>query len=82
MVSAALVPLSKVAEGESVTVVEMGGGRWFKQRLVSMGVSVGSTVKVLRANNSIGGPTLIAIGQTRLAIGRGMAERIMVRTSE
>ena len=59
-------------------MVALAGGREFQHRLVSMGLNVGREVKVIRGSKGVGGPTLIALGQTRLAIGRGMAERIMV----
>ena len=70
-------PLSRLKAGQGATVVALTGGRGFHSRLVSMGLNVGSGVKVIRSH-SLGGPMLIALGQTRLAIGYGMAEKIMV----
>jgi Fe2+ transport system protein FeoA len=71
-------PLSRLPTGTEATVVALAGGRGFQGRLVSMGLSVGRSVRVVRSSNGAGGPTLIALGQTRLAIGRGMADRILV----
>jgi len=71
-------PLSRVPPGRSATVVALAGGRAFQSRLVSMGLNVGCGVTVIRSSNPSGGPTLIAMGGTRLAIGYGMAEKIMV----
>jgi len=70
--------LSEVAEGSRVTVVAMRGGRAFQSRLIAMGLKVGSPVTVLRNSPRGQGPTLVAAGESRLAIGHGMAERIMV----
>ena len=71
-------PLSRVPAGRKAVVVALAGGRGFTGRLVRMGVSVGSEVEVIRSSNDRGGPTLIAKGEMRLAIGRGMAEKIIV----
>jgi Fe2+ transport system protein FeoA len=71
------LPLSRLPAGAAATVVSLAGGRQFQSRLVSMGLTVGCGLTVLRSSGS-GGPALIATGTTRLAIGRGMADRILV----
>jgi ferrous iron transport protein A len=71
-------PLSRVPPGGRATIVALGGGRGFQSRLISMGLKVGAEVRVIRGGMGTWGPTLIALGQGRLAIGRGMADRIMV----
>lgn len=53
----------------------MVGGRAFQQRMVSMGIRVGTELEVLRGSS---GPVLVGVGESRLALGRGMAEKIMV----
>lgn len=58
-------------------VLSIEGGDAMHDRLVSMGLHVGAMVEVTRAGGA-GGPTLVAIGETRLAVGRGMAERVFV----
>ena len=74
-------PLNRVPAGRTVVVVSLAGGRGLTGRLVRMGVSVGSQVEVIRSSNGRGGPTLIGKGDMRLAIGRGMAERIIVASN-
>ena len=54
----------------------LGGGREFQARLVSMGLLVGSHIRVLRSSGSRGA-TLVASGPMRIGIGRGMAEKIL-----
>jgi len=71
-------PLSRLGPGQTARVTALGGGRRFQARLVSMGLLVGSEIKVIGATGSTRGATLVAVGPMRLGIGRGMAERIMV----
>jgi len=73
-----LRPLSRLHAGQTARVVCLGGGREFQARLVSMGLMVGSQVKVIHAGGDSRGPTLVALGAMRLGIGRGMAEKILV----
>lgn len=63
--------------GRKGTVLALTGGREFQAKLVSMGFNVGSVVTVLKSG--VGGSgLLVATGDTRLAIGNGIAERIVV----
>lgn len=73
----AVKPLSHVRPGVTATVIGLLGGRGFQSRLVNMGLNVGVEVRVLHGGNG-DGPALVATGQTRLALGRGMAHRVMV----
>ena len=69
-------PLSAVPAGRRARVVALAGGQGLRSRLLGMGLTVGSELRVLRGGTA--GPTLVALGETRLAIGRGMADRILV----
>ncbi len=75
-----VVPLADLAVGRHGTVVALHGGRRFQTRIVSMGLHPGSEVEVVQGGNGKGGPVIVAIGSTRLAIGKGMSDRIMVAT--
>lgn len=69
--------LSKVAPGKNVTLSSIEGGRCFRARLRDMGLNAGVKIKVL---NSYGhGPTIILAGNTRLILGHGMANKIIVK---
>ena len=72
-----LLALTDLPVGASASVVRLAGGHGMQGRLASMGLHVGSQVRLLHAPRG-SGPALVGIGQTRLAIGRGMAERILV----
>lgn len=70
--------LSAVAAGKTGTVVALTGGRHFQHRLASMGIHVGCDIEILHSSNDRRGPILVAAGETRLAIGQGMADKILV----
>ncbi len=78
MHDSAVRPLTRLQPKEKAVIVALAGGRDFQNRLVSMGLNVGSEIEVLRSGGGNGGPTLIATMETRLAIGHGMASKIMV----
>ncbi|MGC8775477.1 MAG: FeoA family protein [Chlorobaculum sp.] len=52
-------------------------GRDNGKRLAEMGFSVGQTIEIIE--NSPGMPLLVRVHDSRVAIGRGVAMRIMVR---
>ncbi len=68
--------LTMVPPGKKIKIVSFAGGRGMQQRLISMGLGPGSEIEVIRRGAP--GPFIVAIKETRLAIGAGMAQRIMV----
>ncbi len=70
------MPLIYAKPGEVLHIRSIGGGRNLSKRLAEMGLYPGSTIKII---SNQGGPVIIAVGETRLAIGRGMAAKIFVR---
>lgn len=73
--SAATYPLAMAGEDERVTVVALHGGQGFVRRLSEMGLNVGSELLVLQRQ---GGGLVVLRGGTRLALGSGMAQKILV----
>ncbi len=71
-----VLPLGFLQTGRDAVVSDLAGGRSMRQRLTDIGVVRGTRVKVVK--NDMGGPLIISIGEGRLAVGRGMALRIMV----
>jgi Fe2+ transport system protein FeoA len=71
-------PLSLVKAGQKGIVVALTGGREFQNRLVSMGLNVGCELEVVHSGDGRGGPTLVATGESRIAIGHGMLDRIQI----
>ena len=69
--------LTMARPGKKVTIVRIAGGAGRRARLTAMGLREGMTVRILHSHHP--GPILVAADNTRLAIGRGMAQAIMVR---
>ena len=72
-----LIPLPMLRPGVDATLVEIRGGSGLGRRLADMGLVPGVQVRLVAAGPR--GPLVIAAGDTRLALGRGMAQKIMVR---
>ncbi len=68
--------LNMIDPGEEVTLIDIIGGKGIRSKLYSMGLVPGITLKILSRSGS--GPVMIAVKDSRLAIGRGMAEKIIV----
>jgi len=71
-----MTELSMVDAGKEVTVVHISGGRGIRSKLYSMGLVPGVKLRVLNRSNA--GPVMIAVKDSRLAIGCGMAHKIIV----
>ena len=73
--------LPKLKWGESGVVVEIHGGFGLVRNLESLGVRVGKSITKI-SSQIWGGPQVIKIGNTQIAIGFGMARRIFVEVKE
>ena len=62
--------------GERVLIREMVGGKTARTRMADMGLRLGDHIEII--NNSGEGRLILARGCTRLAIGRGIAQKVMV----
>jgi len=75
------VPLTVLRKGEVGTVVSISGGHGkgggFEKRLMDMGLTPGTRVTVVKSA-PFHGPFEVIVRGSRLALGRGMAERILV----
>jgi Fe2+ transport system protein FeoA len=76
MKSSTMTSLLDIPVGSKARVSSLEGGCNCASRLRSLGVTIGSELELVKRNNW--GPVLIAVGGTRLAIGRGMASQIQV----
>ena len=70
-----MMPLSMVSEGEENTIKKVGGKEETKRFLENLGFVVGGTVTVI---SEIGGNMIVNVQDSRVAIGRDMANKIMV----
>lgn len=74
------IPLTRLVTGRSGIVKTYSGGRNMLGRCLSLGLTPGSIIKMLE--NYSGGPVLVKIHDTEIALGRGLAEKISVTPSE
>ena len=68
--------LSSVPAGEAVRIQNMQGGHTFLSRLASLGFTPGAQLKVVQ--NFGRGPIIVNLRDTRVALGRGEAGKIIV----
>ncbi len=69
------MPLTLAARGERLEVVGFDGGRVAQKRLTDMGLKVGDVIEVINSD----GPIIINTRGTRLAIGKGLADKVRVK---
>ena len=70
--------LTDLDAGQEATIVAVEGGRGMQSRLRSMGLSEGQRIRKLSAL-ALGGPIVVLVNRAQVAVGRGMARRILVR---
>lgn len=68
-------PLSMASAGQHVRVAALMGGTGLDRRLTEMGLNVGAELVVRQRE---GGGVVVMRGETRFALGGGMAHKIMV----
>jgi ferrous iron transport protein A len=71
-----IMPLTMSQPGKEVTLIAVYGGRGIRMRLHSLGLIPGAKLRVL--NNNGAGPLMVAVMDSRVALGWGMAHKIMV----
>jgi Fe2+ transport system protein FeoA len=69
-------PLVQAGDGEQVKIVAIRGGGNVQRRLSDLGLTPGKRVTVVAGQ--LGGPILVAIDASRVAIGFGMALKVHV----
>ena len=72
-----LVPLHKAKKGEKLIVKELEAGKNMQLRISSMGLKIGDLIEIV--STGFGGQVVIANGDNRMVLGKGMAEKIMVQ---
>jgi len=67
--------LINLKPGENAIIVKIEGGRGIKQKLYLRGVLEGSLIRIISCNP---GPVVLEVDRNTVAIGKGMAQKIMV----
>lgn len=70
-------PLNCAQVGDALRVIDIQGGWGFRQRLFQLGIHEGDILTVKRSG-IWGGPILVEVHGIDIALGRGMAKRILV----
>lgn len=70
-----MMPLVMADAGEENIIRRVGGSPEMKKHLEDMGFTVGGAVTVM---NTIGGNLIVKVKESRVAISREMATKIMV----
>lgn len=68
-------PLTMATEGERVRIQSLQGGKGLMLRLTELGLNQGAELRVVQRQ---GGGLVVARGETRIALGGGMATKILV----
>lgn len=75
----AAFPLAMADEGARVRVVALRGGAGLDKRMTEMGLNPGCELLVRQRQ---GGGVVVSRGETRFALGGGMAQKVMVEKVE
>ena len=70
-----MLPLSMASQGEPVIIKKIGGKQETKKFLETLGFVVGGTITVV---SEINGNMIVNVKDSRVAIGKDMANKIMV----
>lgn len=68
--------LTQLRTGETAKIVAIEGGRGLKQKLFLRGLFEGKVVRVVSNNGTV----TVEVDRSIVAIGRGMAQKIVVTT--
>jgi len=71
------IDLTQMGEGERGTVVNIQGGWGLLSKLEALGIKPGTEI-VKVSSQLMRGPITIRVGNTQVAIGFGMAHRIII----
>ncbi|MBE0550482.1 MAG: ferrous iron transport protein A [Rubrivivax sp.] len=71
-----VVSLDQLPRGATAVVRQLRGGDELAHRLAALGLTVGAPFVVLQ--NTRRGPLLVNVRDTRIALGRGEAAKILV----
>jgi Fe2+ transport system protein FeoA len=75
MTASPAISLCDAPIGQLVELTGIHGGSKFHRRLVELGLTPGVRLKVMQDS---GGPLIIAVRDSRIALGRGMAQKLFV----
>jgi ferrous iron transport protein A len=72
--------LTQAETGQTVRILSFKGGFGLEHKLRQLGLVPGDNARVLR-HAPLGGPVLIEVDGRSIALGRGVASRVIVETA-
>ena len=73
--------LDQIYENRKAKVIDIQGGAGIRQRLSQMGIHPGDIITMVRYG-ALRGPLLIEIHGSQVALGRGIASKIILEETE
>ena len=73
------IVLTQAVIGQPLLLVKIDGGKDVTRRLIELGLTPGVKLRLIQDS---GGPVILAVRDSRIALGRGMANRIFVSLEE
>jgi Fe2+ transport system protein FeoA len=70
------MPLTNVEPGKRVYIIGLNAGQAMQGRLAAMGLLPGVQIEVIAS--SAWGPIIVAVKGSRVILGHGMAQKVMV----
>jgi ferrous iron transport protein A len=75
------IPLTQMRAGQSAMIVQIYGGYGLMRRLGSLGIRPGQQITKV-SSMLMRGPVTIRVGNSQVAIGFGMANKILVELEQ
>ena len=69
------LPLTALADGEEGIILSIAGGRDLAGRLAGMGISLNAKIRMIRNSSGL---VMVQVGETRIALGHGEGEKIVI----
>ena len=79
MPTGSAVVLTQAVVGQPLLLVKIEGGKDVTRRLIELGLTPGVKLRLIQDS---GGPVILAVRDSRIALGRGMANKIIVSPEE
>lgn len=70
-----MIPITLAEIGNENVIKKIGGNEEVKRHLENLGLTVGGRVTVI---NILGGSVIVKVKESRVAIGKDMATKIMI----
>ena len=68
--------LSELKTGKTAVIDSLQGGHTFRSRLAALGFTPGAEIKMVQ--NMGNGPMIVTLRDTRIALGRGEASKVLI----